>query len=142
MFDVMARAFGFLFVVFTLGLGAAALLMNALEASSGRHALTASLWLLSPASGGRRIGRGASGLRPPFDVHQVQRRTCRSWMHLSGESLADCKRCGRAVHKDHCHVMVVPVGHKRMYFHAGCEPSIRDKPDLAEDKIGSADKAY
>ena len=36
--------------------------------------------------------------------------------------------------------MVVPVGHKRMYFHAGCEP-IRYKPDLAEDKIGSAGEA-
>ena len=36
--------------------------------------------------------------------------------------------------------MVVPVGHKRMYFHAGCEP-IRNKPDLAEETIRGADKA-
>ena len=33
--------------------------------------------------------------------------------------------------------MVVPVGHKRMYFHAGCEPPVEDKRDLAEDKIAS-----
>ena len=37
--------------------------------------------------------------------------------------------------------MVVPVGHERMYFHAGCEPPIRDKPDLAEDKIRSTSEA-
>jgi hypothetical protein len=35
--------------------------------------------------------------------------------------------------------MVVPVGQKRMYFHAGCEPPIRGKHDLAEDKISSAE---
>ena len=37
--------------------------------------------------------------------------------------------------------MVVPVGHTRMYFHAGCEPPIRDKRDFAEDKIASAHEA-
>ena len=37
--------------------------------------------------------------------------------------------------------MVVPVGHKRMYFHAGCEPPIRHEPDLSEDKIRSAGTA-
>ncbi len=57
---------------------------------------------------------------------------------MSGETLADCKRCGREVREDHSHVMVVPVGHKRMYFQAGCEPPIGDKRDLAEDKIASA----
>ena len=30
---------------------------------------------------------------------------------------------------------------ERMYFHAGCEPPIRDKPDLAEDKIRSTSEA-
>ncbi len=60
---------------------------------------------------------------------------------MNTEPLADCKRCGRAVHKDHSHVMVVPVGHKPMYFHAGCEPPIGDKRDLAEDKIASAHEA-
>ena len=60
-------------------------------------------------------------------------------MGMSNDSMADCKRCGRPVRESHSHVMVVPVGHKRMYFHAGCEPPIRDKPDLAEDKIRSAE---
>jgi hypothetical protein len=58
---------------------------------------------------------------------------------MSDASLADCKRCGRAVHEDHSHVMVVPMGHKRIYFHAGCEPPTKDKPDLGEDKIRSAE---
>jgi hypothetical protein len=35
----------------------------------------------------------------------------------------------------------LPVDHKRMYFHAGCEPPIAGKPDLAEDKISSVGKA-
>lgn len=60
---------------------------------------------------------------------------------MSTEPIADCKRCGRAVREDHSHVMVVPVGHTRMYFHAGCEPPIRDKRDFAEDKIASAHEA-
>jgi hypothetical protein len=60
---------------------------------------------------------------------------------MSTERIADCKRCGRAVREDLSHVMAVPVGHTRMYFHAGCEPPIRDKRDLAEDKIASAHEA-
>jgi hypothetical protein len=44
---------------------------------------------------------------------------------MSDASLADCKRCGRAVHEDHSH--------------AGCEPPTKDKPDLGEDKIRSAE---
>ncbi len=52
--------------------------------------------------------------------------------------VADCKRCGQPVHEYQSHVMVVPVGHKRLYFHAGCEPAISDKPDLVEDQIGRA----
>ena len=35
---------------------------------------------------------------------------------MSGYPLEDCKRCGRGVREDHSHVMVVPAGHKRMYF--------------------------
>ena len=61
---------------------------------------------------------------------------------MSDVSLAACKRCGRAVREHHSHVMVVPVGRKRMYFHAGCEPPTTAKPDLAEDKIRTADKPY
>ena len=41
---------------------------------------------------------------------------------MSTEPLDDCKRCGRQVREDHSYVMVVPVGHKRLYFHGGCEP--------------------
>jgi hypothetical protein len=58
---------------------------------------------------------------------------------MRDDSIAECKRCGREVRESHSHVMVVPVGHKRMYFHGGCEPLIRDKRDLAEDKIRSAE---
>ena len=61
---------------------------------------------------------------------------------MSDGSLADCDRCGRPVREHDSHVMVVPVGRKRMYFHAGCEPTTRAKPDLAEDKIRTADKPY
>ena len=84
-----------------------------------------------------RAGRGCTIHRLTYIKGRQQRVEARC---MSGESLADCKRCGREVREDHSHVMVVPVGHKRIYFHAGCEPAIRDNPDLAEDKIRSADK--
>jgi hypothetical protein len=57
---------------------------------------------------------------------------------VSDYSLGDCKRCGRPVSEHQSHVMVVPVGHKRMYFHAGCEPLSRPKPDLAVDRTNAA----
>ena len=36
--------------------------------------------------------------------------------------LADCTRCGRPVQENHSHVMIVPVGRGRMFYHAACEP--------------------
>ena len=60
---------------------------------------------------------------------------------MSDKVMGDCERCGRPVRENHSHIMIVPVGHKRMYYHAGCEP-IRDKPDLAKDKIGTEDAIY
>jgi hypothetical protein len=39
---------------------------------------------------------------------------------MSKEFLARCARCGQPVREDHAHVMVVPVGRGRMFFHAGC----------------------
>ncbi len=36
------------------------------------------------------------------------------------EFLARCTKCGQPVREDHSHVMVVPVGRGRMFFHAGC----------------------
>lgn len=49
---------------------------------------------------------------------------------MSSEFLANCRRCGQPVREDHSHVMVVPVGRARMFFHRGCEP-IRRTPDPA-----------
>jgi hypothetical protein len=63
-------------------------------------------------------------------------------MSMSDDSLADCNRCGRAVREDHSHVMVVPVGHKRMYFHAACQPPSKPRPDLAEAKIRTAGEPH
>ena len=45
-----------------------------------------------------------------------------------------CERCGQAVREDHSHVMVVPVGRGRMFFHAGCDP-IRPTSDLADERL-------
>ena len=61
---------------------------------------------------------------------------------MSEDSLADCKRCGRPMREDHSQVMVVPVGHKRMYFHAACQARSRSKPDLADAKIRTADGSH
>ena len=36
------------------------------------------------------------------------------------EFLATCAACGQPVREDHSHVMLVPVGRGRMFFHAGC----------------------
>ena len=36
------------------------------------------------------------------------------------EFVARCTSCGQPVREDHSHVMVVPVGRGRMFFHAGC----------------------
>ena len=38
----------------------------------------------------------------------------------NSEFLATCKACGQPVREDHSHVMLVPVGRGRMFFHAGC----------------------
>jgi hypothetical protein len=42
--------------------------------------------------------------------------------HISSEVLANCRRCGQPVRESHSHVMIVPVGRARMFFHGGCEP--------------------
>jgi hypothetical protein len=34
--------------------------------------------------------------------------------------------------------MVVSVAGTRLFFHAGCKPSITEKPDLVDDWIGMA----
>ena len=34
--------------------------------------------------------------------------------------VGNCKRCGQPVGEHHSHVMLVPVGRGRMFFHAGC----------------------
>lgn len=43
--------------------------------------------------------------------------------------LATCKACGQPVREDHSHVMLVPVGRGRMFFHAACwrVNSVRDR---------------
>lgn len=49
---------------------------------------------------------------------------------MSSEILANCRRCGQPVRESHSHVMIVPVGRARMFFHGGCEP-IERTPDPA-----------
>jgi hypothetical protein len=56
--------------------------------------------------------------------------------HASNQFVARCERCGQAVREDHSHVMVVPVGRGRMFFHAGCEPT-RPTSDQADARVRS-----
>ena len=50
----------------------------------------------------------------------------------NSEFLATCKACGQSVREDHSHVMVVPVGRGRMFFHARCW-RVRAVRELAAD---------
>lgn len=51
--------------------------------------------------------------------------------NAQSEFLARCRRCGQPVREDHSHVMIVPVGRGRMFFHAGCWriKAVRDPVD-------------
>ena len=40
-----------------------------------------------------------------------------------GTHIGDCSRCSRPVHEGQSHVMIVPLGRGRVFYHAGCEPS-------------------
>ena len=51
------------------------------------------------------------------------------------EFLATCKACGQPVREDHSHVMLVPVGRGRMFFHAGCW-----RVDGVRDRFGDRPK--
>jgi hypothetical protein len=62
---------------------------------------------------------------------------------IHGEFVATCTRCGQTVREDQSHVMIVPVGGSRMFFHAGCWriKALRDEGDdglKAEDEASSA----
>ena len=59
---------------------------------------------------------------------------------MSDNIVGDCTRCGRQVYEYQSHVMVVNVGGERLFFHAGCEPSITQRPDLVQDKIRTANE--
>lgn len=50
------------------------------------------------------------------------------------------RRCGQLVYENQSHVMVVNVGGACSFFHAGCEPSIPRKSDLAEEKVRTANE--
>ena len=50
------------------------------------------------------------------------------------EFLARCTRCGQPVREDHSHVMLVPVGRGRMFFHAGCW-RINPVRDQVDDRL-------
>jgi hypothetical protein len=50
------------------------------------------------------------------------------------EFVARCTRCGQPVREDHFHMMLVPVGRGRMFFHAGCK-RIRPRLDLAGARL-------
>jgi len=50
----------------------------------------------------------------------------------NSEFLATCKACGQPVREDHSHVMLVPVGRGRMFFHAGCW-RVKAAPEMATD---------
>ena len=55
----------------------------------------------------------------------------------NSEFLATCKACGQPVREDHSHVMLVPVGRGRMFFHAGCwrVKAARDLADSPKVKV-------
>jgi hypothetical protein len=53
---------------------------------------------------------------------------------VRSEFLANCRRCERPVFEDHSHVMVVPVGRGRMFFHEGCVPT-NPASDLADARL-------
>jgi hypothetical protein len=54
---------------------------------------------------------------------------------MGRDVVGNCQRCGQVVREDHSHVMLVPVGRGRMFFHAGCEP-IRTAGDAADERLG------
>ena len=51
------------------------------------------------------------------------------------EFVATCTACGQPVREDHSHVMLVPVGRGRMFFHAGCW-----RVDTVRDRAGDSPK--
>lgn len=53
---------------------------------------------------------------------------------MGDEFLGICKRCDQPVYEHHAHVMVVPMGRGRRFFHIGCAPKDR-APDQAEERL-------
>jgi hypothetical protein len=51
-----------------------------------------------------------------------------------GTHIGDCSRCGRPVHEGQSHVMIVPLGRARVFYHAGCEP-LRSAEELARGEL-------
>ena len=51
-----------------------------------------------------------------------------------GTHIGDCSRCGRPVHEAQSHVMIVPLGPGRVFYHAGCEP-LRSAEELARGEL-------
>jgi hypothetical protein len=41
---------------------------------------------------------------------------------MSDDYIDDCGRCGRPIKDHHSHVMVVPIGRGRRFYHASCGP--------------------
>jgi hypothetical protein len=67
-----------------------------------------------------------------FPMHRFHNRPG-WWMEnvIHSEFVARCTMCGQPVREDHSHVMIVPVGRGRMFFHAGCWQikAVRDEGD-------------
>ena len=55
-------------------------------------------------------------------------------MSDEGSHIGDCSRCGRPVLERQSHVMIVPIGRGRVFYHAGCEP-LRSTAELARGEL-------
>ncbi len=55
-------------------------------------------------------------------------------MSDEGPHVGDCARCGRLVLEHQSHLMIVPSGRGRVFYHAGCEP-LRTAEELARGEL-------
>ena len=48
--------------------------------------------------------------------------------------VGDCARCGRPIFERQSHLMIVPSGRPKVFYHAGCEP-LRTAEELARNEL-------
>ena len=88
----------------------------------------------------RRWIKVGVGYSPPGRPEHTGMRRDVDGRRMSSEVLANCRRCGQPVRESHSHVMIVPVGRARMFFHGGCgadRTHARSICEEEEDEDGS-----